>query len=106
MNYRVELTARAEADLDEILSGIQRHAPNMTAAWYFRLMASINALDQLPDRCSLADEGKDLGCELRELIFGKRRGTYRILFLIVDETVQVLHIRRAARGPVIAEDLS
>ncbi len=105
MIYHVILTARAEADLDEILSEIQIQAPHAMVGWYSRLMASINSLERLPLRCPLADEADALGCELRELLFGKRRGTYRILFAILGKTVPILHVRRAARGPVTTADL-
>jgi plasmid stabilization system protein ParE len=103
--YHVQLTARAEADLDEILQGIQAQASTVLASWHSRMMSQIQTLSRLPHRCSIASEASDVGCELRELLFGKRRGCYRILFTIGSDTVTVLHIRRAARGAVTADDL-
>jgi hypothetical protein len=46
-----------------------------------------------------------LGIELRELLFGKRDGTYRILFVAAGQTVSILHIRHAARAAVAHRDL-
>jgi len=34
---------------------------------------------------------------IRQLLYGKKRGTYRILFTVKKGTVEVLHIRHAAR---------
>jgi hypothetical protein len=39
------------------------------------------------------------------LLFGKRRGVYRILFTMAGNTVNVLHIRHGARAPLKPEDL-
>ena len=39
-------------------------------------------------------------------LFGKRRGTFRILYVVTDDTVSVLHVRRATRGPISPGDLS
>jgi hypothetical protein len=47
-----------------------------------------------------------VGLELRELLFGKRRGVYRILFVVDGRTVNILHIRHTASGPLSTFDLS
>jgi phage-related protein len=43
-------------------------------------------------------DSQALGCEVRILVYGKRRGIYRILFSIVGDTVWVLRIRHGTRG--------
>ena len=48
-----------------------------------------------------ADEAADLGMDLRELLYGRRRGVYRILFTI-DGSVRP-HPSRPSRGPGPAE---
>jgi hypothetical protein len=58
-----------------------------------------------PGRCRLAAEANELGFELRDLLFGKRRGVYRILFVVDERTVNVLHIRHAARDAAWPHDL-
>ncbi len=54
-------------------------------------------LEQSPDRCPVADEAADLGIDLRELLYGRRRGVYRILFTIEGSVVHVLRVRHAAQ---------
>ena len=54
---------------------------------------------------SLADEAADLGVELRQLLYGKRRNVYRILFTIEGGTVNVLRIRHAAQDRLTPEDV-
>jgi plasmid stabilization system protein ParE len=80
MKYQVRLSARAERDVDQVLRWF--HGQRATVAggrWYANLMAKIETLEKQPERCRLADESTDLEIELRELLFGRRRGTYRIL---------------------------
>ena len=43
--------------------------------------------------------------EIRQFNFGKRVGTYRALFTIMDDEVRILHIRRAAMGTAQSEDI-
>jgi toxin ParE1/3/4 len=106
VTFTVNLTARAESDLGELVLGVQSRAPGVVAGWFARLAAAIQSLQTLPTRCPAADEAADLGIDLRELVFGKRRGTIRILFTIDGRTVNVLHVRRATRGPVPPDDLT
>ncbi len=106
MACQVNLSARAEADIEGILARLQTTAPVAMVGWYTRLMVVVQTLENHPIRCPLAAEAATLGFELRELLFGKRRSTFRILFRIDGDVVNVLHIRRASRGPVIPADLS
>ncbi len=105
MTFTVNLSARAETDVDGILAWLQTIAPGAMAGWYNRIITGIQTLEYLPTRCPLAAESPALGFELRELLHGKRRGTFRILFKIEGDLVNVLHIRRATRGPVNITDL-
>jgi plasmid stabilization system protein ParE len=106
VKYRVELSAKAEWDVDGVLRWYHEH--NAAAAggrWLGKLMSRIDTLETDPTGCRFADEAEALGIELRELLFGKRRGKYRILFVIDAQTVSILHIRRGARSAVTGQDL-
>jgi hypothetical protein len=62
---------------------------------------AINKPAKTPMRCPVSQEDSEaLGCEVRLLLYGKRRGVYRILFSIVDDTAWVLRIRHSALGPL------
>jgi plasmid stabilization system protein ParE len=55
----------------------------------------------MPKRCPLAREDRYFSQEIRQLIYGKGRNSYRILFTIIENnevaTVRILHIRHAAQ---------
>lgn len=97
MSFEVRISARAFADADEALTRIAQHAPMTGARWYAALFDKVQTLEDSPQRCPLAAEAENLGIELRELLFGKRRGVYRILFTIHGNVVIVHHIRSASR---------
>jgi plasmid stabilization system protein ParE len=69
------------------------------------LLAAIRSLTTNPERCPLASEVSELGLELRELLYGKRPGVYRILFTIDGQTVNIVRVRHAARDRLKPEDL-
>jgi plasmid stabilization system protein ParE len=104
--YDVRLMARAEHDIDTALQWFcEQSATPAANRWFDQLMARIGTLEVHPDRCSLAAEAQELGIELRELLFDKRHGTYRILFIISAQTVNILHIRHGARSAATAKDI-
>ena len=53
----------------------------------------------------LADEAADLGIELRQTLFGKRRHVYRILYTFDGDTVHIHRVRHAAQDRLSADDL-
>jgi plasmid stabilization system protein ParE len=106
VRYRVRLAAKAEADVDEILRWFHEQQATVAGGrWFARLLHKIGTLETRPDRCPIAAESADLRVEIRELLFGRRHGVYRILFLIEERTVQILRIWHAARDRVSTEEL-
>lgn len=100
MKYRLELTARAKAEADEIYRWIADDSPANAARWYNRLVDIVDTLKELPERCPLAPESEFLERQIRQLLYGR----YRILFEIQRDTVYVLHIRHGARDYWKAEN--
>jgi plasmid stabilization system protein ParE len=106
VKYRVRLAAKAEADVDRVLRWF--HEQRVTVAggrWFARLMAKIDTLEAHPERCGIAVKSEELGVEIRELLFGKRHGVYRILFQIDGKTVHILRVWHGARDRVSPDDL-
>jgi len=78
-----------------------------------RLSQAILSLEEMPARCAVISEAKELGFPAGHLLYGKEKGTYRIIFDIreVEQHVGVLaylacfpqcdHCRRHCRGSVI-----
>lgn len=101
MTFRVEVTAEAERDTDEILEWLHsQHAEDAGIRWFLGLEDAIASLAQFPKRCALAPESAVFPFQVRQLFYGSRRNVYRVLFTIEGDTVYVLHIRHGARQPI------
>jgi plasmid stabilization system protein ParE len=107
MKYRVEISSVAEAELDSaFLRFSQSTSSERARQWYSALLKAIASLSQMPKRCSLARENEYFSQEIRQLIYGKGRNSYRILFTVLDDgavaTVRILHVRHASQ-PTLGE---
>ena len=60
-------------------------------------MTSLSSLGTQPRRCPLAPEADAFGEEIRQLLYGRRGGRYRILFRVEGDAVLVLYVRHGAR---------
>jgi plasmid stabilization system protein ParE len=101
MAFRVETSAQAESDADAILEWLlSRHAGQAGIRWVLALEEAIESLTAFPERCPLAPESARFPFEVRQLLYGRKRHVYRILFAIDGETVNVLHIRHGRRKPL------
>ena len=101
MSYRVVVTARARADTVEALRWLAERSPAAAARWYAGLEKAIAKLSTLPERHPIAeDESEQLGITLRQMLYGRRRGVYRLFFSIEGETVTLHYVRHSAQGPI------
>ena len=103
MIYRVVLTPRADADLRAAYRYLRKQSPRAARDWIRRARLSIRTLSRHPERCSIAPESTSLGRPIRELLFGSgNRGTYRVLFLVLEEkgSVYILHVRHGSMLPL------
>jgi len=61
----------------------------------------------MPKRCALARENKLFTKEIRQLLYGKGRNTYRIIFTVIenedDYFVRILHVRNALQQSLYEE---
>jgi plasmid stabilization system protein ParE len=107
MNYRILLTARAAAELEEIARWWATHRSAAQAErWYAGFIHSIRSLQRAPDRCSLAHERSRFPIEIRQLAYGLGRSrTHRAVFTIKDDSVVVLTIRHLAQRELAPDDL-
>jgi plasmid stabilization system protein ParE len=97
MKFRVIMTHSAMAEMDLAYAWIAGFSTSAAERWKHRLLKAVDSLENLPARCGLAPEAGSFGREIRQLLFGKRSGIYRILFEIREDTVVVLGIRHGAR---------
>jgi plasmid stabilization system protein ParE len=100
MAFRVELSEQAQRDISAIYDWLRsEQAGDAGERWFRALRTAIASLSDVPSRCALAPENRDAPVEVRQLLYGRRSHTYRILFAIDGEVVQVLHVRHARRRP-------
>ena len=103
MTYRVIITPNAAQELLQAYRYIRRHAPQAASRWIRGARKSIRTLARHPERCPLAPESASFDQPIRELLFGSgNRGTYRFLFVVLDEekSVYILHVRHGSMLPL------
>lgn len=102
MKYHIEISSVAEAEVDSAFLRLSQ-VTSLTKAsqWYLGLLQAIESLSQMPKRCPLAQENKYFSQEIRQLLYGRGRNSYRVLFTILEgqdvSTVRILHIRYASQ---------
>jgi plasmid stabilization system protein ParE len=97
MKYRVVVSEPAKAEADEAYAWISQYSLVRAQKWFNGLFKAIASLDEYPERYPLAPEAELFNREIRQMLYGKRRGVYRVLFEIQGEIVQVSNIRHGAR---------
>ena len=73
--------------------------------WHQQLMQAVRSLENNPERYGLAPEGENDPRKIRQLLHGKRRRIYRILFENRGNTVYILRVRHSAQALLDPEDL-
>ncbi|MBM3756303.1 MAG: type II toxin-antitoxin system RelE/ParE family toxin [Acidobacteria bacterium] len=98
MEYRVEFSKEAFADLNRCYIAINAFEDIQAARWFDRFENTIASLSRLPERCKLAVEANSLRHPIRQLLFGRNADVYRVLFEINKKTslVQIITIRHGA----------
>ena len=102
MKYRVIIQPPAHADIEEAYQWIRQDSPTYADRWHDSLTEAVNSLEAFPERCGLAPESEFFDEEIRQLLYG----VYRVLFVVRERTVYVLHVRHGAQEPLEPEDES
>jgi plasmid stabilization system protein ParE len=98
--YRVVLHPDAEAELEETYLFIFNDSPANAAKWRRGLLKKARSLNTFPNRCPLAPESGALGEDVRQLL----HGAHRLLFVVDEDVVTILHVRHGARQPLGRDD--
>jgi plasmid stabilization system protein ParE len=108
MAYQVALADSAKADADRVYDWVAARASFRGPQWFEGLIDSLNSLEQMPFRCPLAREAEEARREIHCLLFGKRRGVYRILYEVDEgrQMVWILHIRHGALKDLGRDELA
>jgi plasmid stabilization system protein ParE len=108
MEFRVKLSRAVAQDTEEALQWLREKAPERATPWISGLMDAALSLEHNPKRCPQAAESHELGISIRQLLHGKKRGVYRILYLVRpdDQIVLIVRIRHASRDRLTREELN
>jgi plasmid stabilization system protein ParE len=97
VSFTVVIARSARDEIADAVRWTAERSPDAAARWLDGLERTLDRLRELPTRCPLAPESKALGREVRQLLYGRRRNRYRILFAVRGDKVHVLHVRHGAR---------
>lgn len=106
MSFSVEITAPALAEIEETFAFLMRHSHPAAVRWYNRLRVAFESLRHQPVRCPLAPEDDWYDGVLRQLLHGKRRHVYRILFEVRAKTVYILRVRHGRQDLLGPDEFS
>lgn len=95
--WRVIVELPAQRDIAKARLWLAEREPDAADRWFDSIYDTIGSLEIFPERCPLAPESKTLRLEIRELFHGRRQHKYRILFLVTEDEVHILHVRHGAR---------
>ncbi len=104
--YTVTIEAPAIEDLDQAYQWIAERSPSSADTWFDGFIEALQPLESHPERCGLAAENDAVVPTIRQLLYGKRGGVYRVLFTIRGKEVHILHIRHAARRPMSSDEFT
>ena len=91
--FQVEISRRAERDIDEIWTFIAEDNLNAADRLVLQLEKQLRTLERFPERSPLIPENELLGARYRHLIYGK----YRTVFRVSGKTVYVVRVIHGAR---------
>lgn len=104
MAYLVELSRTAEAEVLEAFVWKGERSASAANQWYNGLMTALASLKEHPRRCPVAPDQDAFPEEVHQLLYGKRRDVYRILFSIRGVIVYILHVRHGSQKPFSTSD--
>ncbi|MFK0734301.1 MAG: type II toxin-antitoxin system RelE/ParE family toxin [Gloeotrichia echinulata GP01] len=105
MAFQVRTTKTADAEIETAYVWQRDYNPAYADQWFRGLMNAIASLQEKPRRCALALENEVFSEEVRQLLYGKSRNIYRILFTIRDETVYVLYVRHTSQALLTGDEV-
>lgn len=106
MPLEVRVSRHAHLDVETILTWLTERSPQGARRWFDKYLETLHLLPERALNCPLAPEAVLIGRDLRQLLFKTRRGnTYRSLFLIEGEFIELLAVRGAGRDLVTPAEL-
>lgn len=98
MKFQVRLTRNAKSEIESAYLWLKNVNRAYADLWFRDLMNTIATLQDKPFRCVKAKENDDFSEEIRQLIYGKSKNKYRIIFTIKENIVYILHVRHSSQS--------
>lgn len=93
--YRIIITPTAIEDLAAQVEYIRSDSARAAQRWYDDCIEAIDSLALLPRSGRIAPESEWFEREIRQIVVH----SHRVLYVIEEKVVRVLHVRNAARKP-------
>ena len=100
MEFQVKLTRSAEQQIESIYLWLKEYNPEYADQWFRGLMNLISTLQDKPRRCPLIKENSSTDEEIRQILYGKSRTKYRVIFAIREDAVDILYVRHSAQSSI------
>jgi len=91
--FRVEITATAQNDIQEIFQYIAADSQTAATNLIKEIERQIDSLETFPLRCPMIPESFELGVEYRHIIYGH----YRTIFKVENSRVIIMRVIHGAR---------
>ncbi len=105
MAFKVKITFIAEGEIEKAYNWYRKVNEVFADEWFKGLMNKIATLQEMPQRCAFAIENDIFSEDVRQLLDGKTKNIYRVLFTIREDTVYILYIRHSSQNPLTKNDL-
>jgi len=96
MEYRVELSTRAELDVVDIFLRLNAAESIAAAKWFNGLELAVCSLTRMPGRCPLAPESKRARVALYHLLYGNKPDVCRSIYAIAIYAIAIYTINETA----------
>lgn len=107
MTFTVITLPQAEREFEEQYSYIAERSEAGAASWANAFYAALKQLELRPLATTLAPESANHPEDIRQMLFKTRRGrTYRVLFVVRDDRVLVLHIRGSGQDIMRSDEIN
>jgi plasmid stabilization system protein ParE len=103
MQFQIIITPSAKADIFEINAWLLENHPDRAEDWLWGISQAVSSLSKFPERCPVSPESEAFDVTVRQLIYGKKPHTYRILFSIQSEKVYILRVRSTRQQSLLDE---
>lgn len=104
MRYQVLIQPSAKADITEINAWLMENVSTDYAdKWLWGISESAASLSIFPERCAVSPESDAFNVTVRQLPYGKKPHTYRILFAVENDKVFVLRVRHTRQQSLLQE---